>query len=59
MQVEEETGRIEMEQAIQQRKEYIRFVTDEIMTHIIDMGITLFLPHVMKEAYVSLVTLTF
>lgn len=51
MQIEEETSRIEMEQAIQQRKEYIRFVTDEIMQHIIDMGITLFFPHVMKEAY--------
>lgn len=51
MQIEEEIGRIEMEQAIQQRKEYIRFVTDEIMQHIIDCGISLFFPHVMKEAY--------
>lgn len=44
-QIEEETNRIEMEQAIQQRKEYIHFVTDEIMAHIIDMGIMLFFPH--------------
>lgn len=51
MQILEETERIEMEQAIQQRKEYIHFVTDEIMQHIIDMGVTIFFPHVMKEAY--------
>lgn len=51
MQIEEEISRIEMEQAIQQRKEYIRFVTDEIMLHIIDCGISLFFPHAMKEAY--------
>jgi thioredoxin domain-containing protein 3 len=51
MQIEEEINRIEMEQAIEQRKEYIRFVTDEISQHIIDMGIMLFFPHVMKEAY--------
>lgn len=44
-QIDEETNRIEMEQAIQQRKEYIHFVTDEIMQHIIDMGIMLFFPH--------------
>lgn len=50
-QEEEETNRLEMEQAIQQRKEYIRFVTDEISQHIIDMGVTVFFPHVMKEAY--------
>lgn len=48
MQIEEEINRIEVEQAIQQRREYIHFVTDEIMQHIIDMGITLFFPHVMK-----------
>lgn len=51
MQIEEETNRIELEQAIQQRKEYIKFVTGEIMQHIIDCGIMLFFPHVMKEAY--------
>ena len=51
MQIEEETDRIEIEQAIEQRKEYIRFVTDEITTHVIDMGIMIFFPHVMKEAY--------
>lgn len=51
LQMEEETNRIEMEQAIQQRKEYIRYVTDQVMEHIIDMGIMLFFPHVMKEAY--------
>lgn len=51
MQLEEEINRIETEQAIQQRKEYIKFVTDEIMLHIIDCGISLFFPHVMKEAY--------
>lgn len=51
MQMDEETDRIELEQAIQQRKEYIKFVTDEISSHIIDMGITLYFPHVMKEAY--------
>lgn len=50
-QAEEETNRIETEQAIQQRMEYIRFVTDEITQHIIDMGISIFFPHVMKEAY--------
>lgn len=50
-QIEEETLRIETEQAIQQRKEYIHFVTDEIMLHIIDMGVMIFFPHVMKEAY--------
>lgn len=48
---EEEIERIEIEQAIEQRKEYIRHVTDEIMTHITDMGIVVFFPHVMKEAY--------
>jgi thioredoxin domain-containing protein 3 len=51
MQQEEEIERLETEQAIQQRKEYIRFVTDEITQHIIDMGVTIFFPHVMKEAY--------
>lgn len=51
MQIEEEVERIEIEQAIQQRKEYIHFVTDEISKHVIDMGIMIFLPHVMKEAY--------
>jgi thioredoxin domain-containing protein 3 len=51
MQAEEETTRIETEQAIEQRMEYIRFITDEITQHIIDMGITIFFPHVMKEAY--------
>lgn len=51
MQLEEEINRIEIEQAIQQRKEYIHFVTDEIMQHIIDMGIHIFFPHVMKDAY--------
>lgn len=51
MQIEEETNRIELEQSIQQRKEYIHFVTDEIIQHIIDCGIMLFFPHVMKEAY--------
>lgn len=50
-QIDEEVERIEFEQAIQQRKEYIHFVTSEIMQHIIDMGITIFFPHVMKEAY--------
>ncbi|CRL07656.1 CLUMA_CG020616, isoform A [Clunio marinus] len=49
--IEEETDRIEAEQAIQQRKEYIQFVTDEIIKHVIDMGIMLFFPHVMKDAY--------
>lgn len=44
-QIDEEINRIEMEQAIQQRKEYIHYVTDEIMQHIIDMGIMLFFPH--------------
>lgn len=43
--------RWQVEQAIQQRKEYIHFVTDEISRHVIDMGIMIFLPHVMKEAY--------
>lgn len=42
-QIDEETARIELEQAIQQRKEYIHFVTSEIMQHVIDMGITLFM----------------
>lgn len=50
-QLEEETERLEVEQAIQQRKEYIRYVTDQIMEHIVDMGVTMYLPHVMKEAY--------
>lgn len=42
-QIDEEIAQIELEQAIQQRKEYIHFVTGEIMSHIIDMGITLFM----------------
>ncbi|CAO1413962.1 unnamed protein product [Diamesa tonsa] len=50
-QIEEDIDRIEMEQAIQQRKEYIHFVTEEVMQHIIDMGITIFFPHTMKDAY--------
>lgn len=50
-QLEEETRRIETEQAIQQRKEYIHHVTSQIMENITDMAITIFFPHVMKEAY--------
>lgn len=50
-QIEEETVRLEIEQAIEQRKEYICYVTDQVMEHIVDMGVTIFLPHVMKEAY--------
>jgi hypothetical protein len=42
-QIDEEIAQIELEQAIQQRKEYIHFVTGEIMSHVIDMGITLFM----------------
>jgi thioredoxin domain-containing protein 3 len=51
IQIDEEINRIELEQAVQQRKELIRNLTDEIMQHIIDLGVTLFFPHVMKEAY--------
>lgn len=47
----QEIERIEIVQAIEQRKEYIRHVTDEIMNHLIDMGVVMFFPHVMKEAY--------
>jgi hypothetical protein len=50
-QLAEETERLEMEQAIQQRKEYICNMTDQIMAHIVDMGVTLFMPHIMKDAY--------
>lgn len=50
-QQEEEIVRLEIEQAIEQRKEYIRYVTDQVMEHIIDMGVTIYFPHVMKEAY--------
>lgn len=50
-QIDEETNRIEMEQAIQQRKEYIHFVTDEITQHIIDMGIMLFFPHGLRDIF--------
>jgi thioredoxin domain-containing protein 3 len=49
--IAEETVKLEIEQAIQQRKEYIRFFLDEISLHVIDMGIMIFFPHVMKEAY--------
>jgi hypothetical protein len=51
VQLAEETERLEMEQAIMERKEYIRNMTDQIMEHILDMGITLFMPHIMKDAY--------
>jgi thioredoxin domain-containing protein 3 len=51
MQIDEEINRLETEQAIEQRKEYIRNVTGQVMEHIIDMGITLFFPHVAKDAY--------
>lgn len=50
-QLAEETERLEQEQAIMQRKEYIRSMTDQIMEHIHDMGITMFMPHIMKDAY--------
>lgn len=50
-QLEEETERIELEQSIEQRQDYIRHVTDEISKHIVDMGIVLFFPHTMKDAY--------
>lgn len=50
-QIEDDIERIEMEQAIQQRKEYIHYVTEEIMQHIIDMGITIFFPHSVKDAF--------
>lgn len=40
-----------MVQAIEQRKDYIRYVTDQISQHIVDMGVVLFFPHTMKDAY--------
>jgi hypothetical protein len=50
-QEEEDTERIELVQAIEQRKDYIRHVTDQISEHIVDMGVVVFFPHVMKDAY--------
>lgn len=32
------------------RREYIRHVTDQIMEHVIDAGITIFFPHTLREA---------
>lgn len=50
-QIEEDIDRIEMEQEIQQRKEYIHYVTEEVMQHIIDMGIMIFFPHNTKDGF--------
>jgi thioredoxin domain-containing protein 3 len=45
------TARIERDAIETKRKSYITYVTDEIMTHVPDMGVTLFLPHLqMKES---------
>lgn len=50
-QIEEDIDRIEMEQAIEERKEYIHYVTEEVMQHIIDMGIMIFFPHTTKDGF--------
>ncbi|XP_035891857.1 uncharacterized protein LOC118503081 [Anopheles stephensi] len=51
---EEEVARIEKEAAAKKRLDYITHVTDEIMTNIPDMGITLFMPHVHKDVFKKL-----
>ncbi|XP_058466424.1 uncharacterized protein LOC131439442 [Malaya genurostris] len=49
--IEQEAERIEKEAAIKKRRDYITHVTDEIITNIPDMGISLFMPHVHKEVF--------
>lgn len=46
---EEETERIEQEAAQRRRHDYIRFVTDKIMKHASDLGVTLLMPHVVSR----------
>ncbi|XP_055529749.1 uncharacterized protein LOC129721329 isoform X2 [Wyeomyia smithii] len=52
--IEKEAERIEWEASIKKRRDYIIYVTDEIVANIPDMGICLFMPHVHKEIYKKL-----
>lgn len=47
--IEEENERIEEESAHKRRTEYLTFVTDEIMTNLNDMGVTILMPHVISR----------
>lgn len=47
--LEEENERIEEESAHKRRTEYLTFVTDEIMTNLNDMGVTILMPHVISR----------
>lgn len=46
---EEKIERIEQEAAQRRRNEYIRFVTDKIIKHASDMGVTLLMPHIVSR----------
>lgn len=46
---EEEIERIEHDAAQQRRHDYIRFVTDKILRHAGDLGVTLLMPHIMSR----------
>lgn len=46
---EEECERIEREAAQRRRKEYLTFVTDQIMSNASDLGVSIFMPHVISR----------
>lgn len=46
---DEECERIEREAAHRRRHEYLTFVTDQIMLHASDLGVSIFMPHVISR----------
>lgn len=46
---DEESERIEMEAAQKRRRDYLTFVTDEIIKNASDLGVTILMPHVMSR----------
>lgn len=47
--LEQETERIERAAVEKSRRDYITFVTDEIMEHAFDMGVTVMMPHTVSK----------
>lgn len=51
MAAENEALRIEKEEADRKRREYLKFVTDEIITNLPECGVTIFGPHVNRDIF--------
>lgn len=53
---EEKCERIEQEAAQQRRKEYLTFVTDQIMVNASDLGVSIFMPHAISRELMKRLT---